>query len=96
MTPVGGATNPHWVVNPIYPGDDLPPRGRSLFDFLTVEKRGGKVIQTVPFPFSALLQRVDAQMRVPPGEGKGGRANSLGRSLQRCRPRPISSPFLAW
>ncbi len=80
---------PHWVFDPTYPGDDLPPQGRSLFDFLVTERRGGKLVQVVPFPFATLLRRIDSQTR--PGYGATG-ANSvlipLGRSLQRMAAAP--------
>ena len=77
------------MVDPTYPGEDLPTRGRSLFDFLTVEKRGDKVVQAVPFPFAALLQRVDARMRLQPGAaGTAAVLIPLGRSLQRMAAAP--------
>jgi hypothetical protein len=44
-------------VDPRVPGDNLPPVGRSLFDFLVMEKHDGKFDHAVPFPFSALMQR---------------------------------------
>jgi hypothetical protein len=80
---------PHWVTDPTYPGDDLPPRGRSLFDFLVTEKRGGKRVQMVPFPFASLVQRVEAQMRHDRGS-KGSKSVliPLGRSLQRMAAAP--------
>ena len=75
---------PQVVADPILPGDDLPPRGRSLFDYLVAEQRDGKVVQIVPYPFAALLQRVDAQLRPEP-DRKGTPAVLIpfGRSLQR-------------
>lgn len=61
---------PEWAVDPQNPGPDLPPAGRSLFDHLFA--RDG-----VPFPFAALLARVEERaslkkILIP-----------LGRSLQR-------------
>ena len=80
---------PHRVTDPTYPGDDLPPRGRSLFDFLVTEKRGGTLVQVVPFPFASLVQRMEAQMRHERG-AKGSKAVliPLGRSLQRMAAAP--------
>ena len=80
---------PHWVTDPTYPGDDLPPRGRSLFDFLVTEKRGGTLVQVVPFPFASLVQRMEAQMHHERG-AKGSKAVliPLGRSLQRMAAAP--------
>ncbi len=79
----------HWVVDPAVAGDDLPARGRSLFDFLVTQERGGERVQVVPFPFAALLQRVEARM------GRDSRAPAtkavlipLGRSLQRNSAAP--------
>jgi hypothetical protein len=82
-------SQPQWVTDPVVPGEDLPPQGRSLFDYLVAEKRDGKIVQAVPFPFAALLQRVDAQMR-PLQDRKGTPAVliPLGRSLQRVAAAP--------
>jgi len=35
-----------WVVDPAEPGPDLPPAGRSLFDFLITMERVTKAIQS--------------------------------------------------
>lgn len=61
---------PEWAVDPQDPGPNLPPAGRSLFDHLFA--RDG-----VPFPFAALLARIEERaslkkVLIP-----------LGRSLQR-------------
>src|SRR6185369_8882804 len=83
-TGIGGRVEAHWVVDPGVPGDDLPARGRSLFDFLVNETRGGERVQVVPFPFAALLHQLEARM------GRDSRTKAtkavlipLGRSLQR-------------
>lgn len=77
---------PHWAVDPAAPGDDLPPRGRSLFDFLVAQDSGGQVVQVVPFPFSALVQRLNAQLR---GDSPAKAVLiPLGRSLQRNSAAP--------
>lgn len=61
---------------------DLPPRGSSLFDHLTT---GADGVQRVPFPFTALVARV--QRAVGPDRlGHAGVRSvliPLGRSLQR-------------
>src|SRR5438094_4075547 len=76
--PVGA----HWVVDPAVPGDDLPARGRSLFDFLVTEARGGERLQVVPFPFAALLQQVEARTgRDSPTKVTKAVLIPLGRSL---------------
>ena len=45
-----------WVINPDQPGPNIPPTGRSLFDYL--------VRDAVPFPFTALTARVNTQLAV--------------------------------
>ena len=81
----------HWVVDPLVPGDDLPPRGRSLFDFLASEEQGGELRHTVPFPFSALLQRIESRARSA-SDSRGRPVKAvlvpLGRSLQRNSAAP--------
>lgn len=64
------------------PGSDLPPSGHSLFDALLERDPDGEV--QVPFPFTALLQRIALQLDA--GEPFGGLSIvliPLGRSLQR-------------
>jgi len=86
---IGDRAEAHWVVDPGVPGDDLPARGRSLFDFLVNEARGGERVQVVAFPFAALLHQLDARM------GRDSRTRAakavlipLGRSLQRNSAAP--------
>jgi hypothetical protein len=56
------ADAPAWVIDPARPGDSLPPAGGSLFDALFAEARAGGSVHRLPFPFEALLARVDAQL----------------------------------
>ena len=51
-----------WAVDPTAPGPDLPPLGRSLFDHLVTESIGGSKVYSVPFPFSALIDRIQARL----------------------------------
>lgn len=78
-----------WVVDPRVPGDNLPPVGRSLFDFLVMEKHDGKFDHAVPFPFTALMQRVEKHLR-PTDQEPALKAVliPLGRSLQRTTAAP--------
>ena len=85
---VDSSVGPHWVVDPVVPGDDLPPRGRSLFDFLVSEEQGGELHQAVPFPFSALLQRIEARARSAPTRA-GGRHEGGAHSA-----RPLAAAKL--
>ncbi|MCI0547119.1 MAG: hypothetical protein L0027_07520, partial [Candidatus Rokubacteria bacterium] len=68
------------------PGENLPPAGRSLFDFV-VSGPGGP--GTVPFPFPALVRLIEKRL----GGGAAGASVKqvlipLNRSLQRNAPRP--------
>jgi hypothetical protein len=78
---------PVLAVDPEEPGPDLPPVGRSLFDFLTVQEVDGRLVQSVPFPFEALLERIEAEIGLPePSLRKV--LIPLGRSLQRNAANP--------
>lgn len=80
-----------WVVDPAVPGDNLPPAGRSQFDRLFAVERKGKVDYELPFPFVALLARLDAKLErdaaspLPPAKRV---LIPLGRSLQRTAAAP--------
>jgi hypothetical protein len=69
---------PVWVLDPASPGPDLPPAGRSVFDYLIGDG-------PVPFPFEALLTRIESELA--PGGYLGHPLKRvlipLGRSLQR-------------
>jgi hypothetical protein len=76
-------------VNPAAPGPDAPSAGRSLFDFVVTREAGGKRVYDVPFPFTALVQRIAERA------GCAGREPCvkqvlipLGRSLQRTAAAP--------
>jgi mono/diheme cytochrome c family protein len=51
-----------WVIDPTVPGPNLPPSGRSLFDFLITKDVKGKKVYDIPFPFSALVARIESQL----------------------------------
>jgi len=76
-----------WAVDPSAPGADLPPVGRSLFDHLIWERDGKRY--RLPFPFSALIDRIQAHLARQ--EYNGGTRMVLipmGRSLQRNAAAP--------
>src|SRR5207248_2406799 len=50
---------PRWAVDPTQAGPNLPPVGRSLFDFAMVEPNDGKLAYDIPFPFDALVCKVE-------------------------------------
>ena len=78
-----------WAINPTVPGPDVPPVGRSLFDHLVTERTEGRKIYRVPFPFSALIDRIQAGLAQHEYNG-GTRVVMIpmGRSLQRTAAAP--------
>ncbi len=56
------STTPPWVLDPTEPGPNLPPVGRSLFDFLITKDVNGKKVYDIPFPFPALLARIELHL----------------------------------
>jgi hypothetical protein len=87
-----GRPPPDWVIVPSSPGDNLPPVGRSLFDELFAVSANGQGSIELPFPFEALLARLDAQLaRDPANPGSPPTRRvliPLGRSLQRTAAGP--------
>jgi len=78
------STPPPWVVNPTDPGPNLPPVGHSLFDFLMTKTVQGKKVYDIPFPFPALLDRIESQLhskQAPPALKR--LLIPVNRSLQR-------------
>ena len=81
---------PTWAVDPARAGGDLPPAGRSLFDFAVT--RAADSAYDVPFPFERLVKHLEAragcrqpcakQVLIP-----------LGRSLQRTSASPAFFEF---
>lgn len=87
--PGASTPRPQWAVRPSRPGSDRPPVGRSLFDVIATREQAGQPAYDIPFPFEALLQRVN--------ERAGCAASApcvravlipLGRSLQRMAAAP--------
>ncbi|MBP5986370.1 MAG: hypothetical protein KA538_04220 [Azonexus sp.] len=81
-----------WVVTPSQPGDNLPPVGHSLFDELFAVSASGQGRIDLPFPFEALLAKLDARLvRDPANPGRPPTRRvliPLGRSLQRTAAAP--------
>jgi mono/diheme cytochrome c family protein len=79
-----------WVVNPADPGPDIPPVGRSLFDFLVTDHSGNEPTYRIPFPFSALRDKLLDQLQTDPYGGSPLKQVliPLGRSLQRTAAAP--------
>lgn len=78
-------SNPTWIVDPTSTGSDLPPAGRSLFDFIIADKESGRVVYNIPFPFSRLLEKIDQTLNTTQNDYPGIKKVliPLGRSLQR-------------
>jgi mono/diheme cytochrome c family protein len=79
------------VVNPADPGEHLPSQGRSLFEELFAVRRGASAEIEVPFPFEALLARIDSQLLRDPASPLPPAKRvliPLGRSLQRTAAAP--------
>jgi hypothetical protein len=74
------ATAPRWVLDPAVPGPDLPAEGRSLFDLMAADG--------VPFPFEALVRKLERQAGCKPGQCANAVLIPLGRSLQRASAAP--------
>ena len=86
-----GKSEATWVVDPALPGENLPPVGRSQFDRLFASERAGKVDYDLPFPFEALLGRIDSQLSGDPSSPLPPAKRvliPLGRSLQRTAAAP--------
>jgi hypothetical protein len=78
-----------WAADPTTAGPDLPPTGRSLFDFVFTETAGNTRVYQLPFPFSALLDRI--RTHLDHREIMGGIRVAIipmGRSLQRVAAAP--------
>ena len=84
---------PVLAVDPDEPGPSLPPVGRSLFDFLTMQEEGGRTVQVVPFPFTALLEQIEAELGRARAVAAGGPdpARPLA-AAQRRQPRLLRLP----
>ncbi len=86
------APPPAWVVDPAAPGDNLPALGRSLFDQLfATTGTDGRPAVVPPFPFTALLARLDAELAGDPDSPLPPAKRvliPLGRSLQRTAAAP--------
>ncbi|MFC3551595.1 hypothetical protein ACFOLC_11305 [Lysobacter cavernae] len=80
---------PRWAVNPARTGPDRPPLGHSLFDSISRHEQDGRYVQDIPFPFDALLRRIDERAGCD-AAAPCSRAVliPLGRSLQRLTASP--------
>ncbi len=84
------AAAPRWAVDPRVPGSTLPDGGRSLFDFVIAGSGSGGMKYDVPFPFEALVARIEERAGCAPPHAPCTRQVliPLGRSLQRTAASP--------
>jgi len=78
-----------WAADPTTAGPDLPPAGRSLFDFVFTETVGNTREYQLPFPFTALIDRI--RTHLDHRQIMGGTRVAIipmGRSLQRVAAAP--------
>ncbi len=73
-------TPPRWALDPADPGPDLPVAGRSLFDSIAADG--------VPFPFEALVRKIERRAGCKVGRCVSSVLIPLGRSLQRAAAAP--------
>ncbi|HEX5796261.1 MAG TPA: hypothetical protein VFY19_10490, partial [Geminicoccaceae bacterium] len=84
-----GVVPPTLALDAADPGPSLPPVGRSLFDFLTMDRSGpGAAVQAVPFPFTALIARLERELDPSADPPLQQVLIPLGRSLQRNAANP--------
>ena len=73
----------------------MPPVGRSLFDYVVAEQQGRRTVYQVPFPFTALVRKIEQELG-PDDRGSPLKRVliPLNRSLQRhAEPSPSISPI---
>ncbi len=80
VVPASGTAAPVWAVDPADPGVNRPAHGQALFDQLTA---GG-----VPFPFEALVRKIENAAGCQPGKCMTSVLVPLSRSLQRAAAAP--------
>ncbi|WHZ13564.1 MAG: hypothetical protein OJF52_000396 [Nitrospira sp.] len=82
------------MVDPALPGPDVPPVGRSLFDYLVTTMQGREKVYDVPFPFTALLERIEKELESVDHRSPLKRVLiPLNRSLQRNAAKPEHFTF---
>lgn len=79
---------PTWVVDPLDPGSDRPPAGRSLFDHLFTVERSGRGAYDIPWPFEALTDRIERRVAAGGIPELKQVLIPRGRSLQRNAAAP--------
>ena len=50
------------MIDPTEPGTNLPPVGRSLFDFLITKEVNGKKVYDIPLPLSYSVARIESHL----------------------------------
>ena len=79
-----------WAFDVTRPGSNLPPTGRSLFDYIFATDRAGRTSYNVPYPFEQLRQRIRIHTQGN-GKGEAGFRETL-IPLGRALPRQAAAP----
>ena len=77
-----------WVASVDEPGPNVPPVGRSFFDYLFTERVDGNPKYRVPFPFEALTGEIELYLRATTTRSLQKVLIPLGRSLHRNAASP--------
>jgi cytochrome c553 len=80
VVPASGAAAPAWAVDPADPSANRPASGQSLFDQINTDG--------VPFPFEALVRKIESAAGCPSGRCMTSVLVPLSRSLQRTAAAP--------
>ena len=92
VPPVGAVieseSGAEWVASVDEPGPNVPPVGRSLFDYLFTERIDGIPQYRVPFPFEALTGEIEVYLRATTTRSLQKVLIPLGRSLHRNAASP--------
>ena len=80
VVPASGVAAPAWAVDPADPGANRPAHGQSLFDQINADG--------VPFPFEALVRKIESAAGCPSGRCMTSVLVPLSRSLQRAAAAP--------
>ena len=88
VTAAVGRADAVWVVDPDEAGPNVPPVGRSLFDFLVTRQVDGRTVYDVPYPFTELQRVIAARLGRTPETAFKRTLIPIGRSLQRFAAEP--------
>lgn len=88
--PIGDQVELAWAFDVTEPGNNLPPAGSSLFDYLFVTDRNGGRTYDVPYPFEALRRRIRVYTKGDKDSEAGFKETLI--PLSRALPRLAAAP----